>query len=263
MQAVRGSVAERSDEAETATVQVLTVSRDIGLARAVTSALPSSDRIARCTEPARLGAAIARWRPDIVLLDVDSPPGVLLIEEARVHPGLGIVGLTRARSVDREVEVFQGGADDWVVVPFGPVDLRLRVRAILRRLRSLSVMPRLRVGDIEVDLLARGVTVGGRSVHVTALEQAVLYLLAAAAGAVLSRDQILAALWGVESEIESNVVDQHVRTLRAKLRDDWRQPRYIETVAGRGYRFLAPGCDAGALADASADTRLGAWRTHA
>jgi DNA-binding response OmpR family regulator len=69
-------------------------------------------------------------------------------------------------------------------------------------------------------------------------EQALLYLLAANAGSVLTREQILDALWGTDFVIESNVVDRHVRALRAKLQDDWHKPRYIETVPGAGYRFV-------------------------
>jgi DNA-binding response OmpR family regulator len=74
--------------------------------------------------------------------------------------------------------------------------------------------------------------------HLTGLEQALLYLLAANAGQVVSRDEILDALWGVDYVVESNVVDRHVRSLRAKLQNDWRHPRFIATVPGKGYRFL-------------------------
>jgi two-component system, OmpR family, alkaline phosphatase synthesis response regulator PhoP len=72
----------------------------------------------------------------------------------------------------------------------------------------------------------------------TSLEQALLYLLAANAGSILTREQILDALWGTDFVIESNVVDRHVRALRAKLQNDWHKPRYIETVPGAGYRFV-------------------------
>jgi two-component system alkaline phosphatase synthesis response regulator PhoP len=72
----------------------------------------------------------------------------------------------------------------------------------------------------------------------TSLEQALLYLLAANAGSILTREQILDALWGTDFVIESNVVDRHVRALRAKLQNDWHKPRYIETVTGSGYRFV-------------------------
>jgi DNA-binding response OmpR family regulator len=82
------------------------------------------------------------------------------------------------------------------------------------------------------------VRAGGTTLHLTSLEQSLLYLMAANAGRLLTREEILDHLWGVDFVAESNVVDRHVRNLRAKLRDDWRRPRYIATVAGRGYRFL-------------------------
>ena len=72
----------------------------------------------------------------------------------------------------------------------------------------------------------------------TPLEQGLLYLLAANAGRVLTREEILDTLWGVDYAAESNVVDRQVRNLRARLLDDWRRPRYIQTVPGRGYRFM-------------------------
>ncbi|MDP9282936.1 MAG: response regulator transcription factor, partial [Chloroflexota bacterium] len=101
-----------------------------------------------------------------------------------------------------------------------------------------ELIPRLRIGDLEIDVLNRKVLAGEHELHLTSLEQALLYLLAANAGTVLTREQILDALWGTDFVIESNVVDRHVKALRAKLHDDWHKPRYIETVPGTGYRFI-------------------------
>ena len=101
-----------------------------------------------------------------------------------------------------------------------------------------KVVPHLRIGDLEIDVLNRRVRAGESELHLTSLEQALLYLLAANAGTVLTREQILDALWGTDFVIESNVVDRHVRALRAKLQDDWQKPRYIETVPAAGYRFM-------------------------
>jgi two-component system KDP operon response regulator KdpE len=115
-----------------------------------------------------------------------------------------------------------------------------RVRAVARRTLGVGgeLVPRLRIGDIEIDLLNRRVLTGQHELHLTTLEQALLYLLAANAGTVLSREQILDALWGADTVIESNVVDRHVHDLRVKLQNDWQEPRYIETVQGAGYRFV-------------------------
>jgi DNA-binding response OmpR family regulator len=104
--------------------------------------------------------------------------------------------------------------------------------------------PVLRLGELEIDILNRCVRVAGHELPLTALDQSLLYLLAANAGRVLSRDEILDHLWGVDFMAESNVVDRHVRNLRAKLQNNWRRPRYIATVPGHGYRFV-PATSAG------------------
>ncbi|HEX8919529.1 MAG TPA: helix-turn-helix domain-containing protein, partial [Chloroflexota bacterium] len=92
---------------------------------------------------------------------------------------------------------------------------------------------------------------GASDLHLTPLEQNLLYLLAANAGRLLTRDEILDALWGVDYLADSNVVDRHVRNLRAKLQNNWRRPRYIATVPGRGYRFIPTDTGEGLAAPAS------------
>ena len=103
--------------------------------------------------------------------------------------------------------------------------------------------PVIRAGELEIDILHRRVRVDGHDVHLAPLELGLLYLLAANAGRVLTRDEILDDLWGGDYAAESNVVDRQVRRLRAKLQDDWRRPRYIATVPGKGYRFLLTAAD--------------------
>lgn len=97
----------------------------------------------------------------------------------------------------------------------------------------------IRLGGLEIDIVHRSVRADGVELHLTSLEQNLLYLLAANAGRAISREQILDSLWGVDYIAESNIVDRHVRSLRAKLKDDWHRPRYIVTVPGQGYRFVA------------------------
>jgi len=101
----------------------------------------------------------------------------------------------------------------------------------------------IRVGELEIDLLHRHVRLGGREVHLTPLELSVLCLLVANADRVLTRDEILDQVWGSEHLADSNVIDRHVRNLRAKLGDDWQRPRYIATVPGKGYRFVLASAD--------------------
>ena len=103
--------------------------------------------------------------------------------------------------------------------------------------------PALKVGELEIDILHRCVRVGGHELHLTSLEQNLLYLLAANAGRLLTRDEILDYLWGTDYAAESNVIDRHIRNLRAKLQNDWKRPRYIVTVPGQGYRFVPTSSD--------------------
>src|SRR5207245_1577061 len=154
---------------------------------------------------------------------------------------IGVIALTRRSDLRGKLEAFERGADDYIGSPFVPDDLIARSHAVIRRAHGNpgELVPRLRLGDLEIDVLNRKVLAGEHELHLTSLEQALLYLLAANAGTVLTREQILDALWGTDFAIESNVVDRHVRALRAKLQDNWQKPRYIETVAGMGYRFVS------------------------
>jgi DNA-binding response OmpR family regulator len=99
--------------------------------------------------------------------------------------------------------------------------------------------PVLRLGDLEIDILNRSVRIHDKDLHLTSIEQSLLYLLAANAGRLLTRDEILDQLWGADYVAESNVVDRHIRNLRMKLQNGWKHPRYIATIPGRGYRFVS------------------------
>ena len=130
-------------------------------------------------------------------------------------------------------------------MPFSPEELVARVLAIMRRTyrEPAAFTPALQVGELEIDILSRSVRIAGHELHLTSLEQSLLYLLAANTGRVITRDEILDYLWGVDFISESNVVDRHIRNLRAKLQNDWKRPRYIATVPGKGYRFLPMAAD--------------------
>ena len=195
----------------------------------------------------RLGKAIAlgfaHFGADVACLDIDLEGGraMQLIDEVSTRERMAAIALTRRSDLRGKLDAFDRGADDYIGVPFVPDDLVARAHAVVRRVHGGAggVVPRLRIGDLEIDVLNRRVRAGESELHLTSLEQALLYLLAANAGTVLTREQILDALWGTDFVIESNVVDRHVRALRAKLQNDWHKPRYIETVPGSGYRFKA------------------------
>jgi two-component system, OmpR family, KDP operon response regulator KdpE len=224
-------------------VRVLLVIGDRALANTVDLTLRHGSYIRRAESTVKAAkSAIAEWKPHLLLLDIDleAGAGIQLIDDARSGEALGVIALTRRSDLRGKLDAFERGADDYIGVPFVPDDLVARARAVIRRTHGNAgeLLPRLRIGDLEIDVLNRKVLAGDHELHLTSLEQALLYLLAANAGSVLTREQILDALWGTDFVIESNVVDRHVRALRAKLQNDWHKPRYIETVPGSGYRFV-------------------------
>jgi DNA-binding response OmpR family regulator len=187
-------------------------------------------------------AALARWRPQLILVDMalTTPAWWSARGQAGTGGALPVIALTRRGDLATKLAAFDQGADDIVTVPFAPDELVARIGALLRRAYRvpLSVTPVLRLGDLELDLLNRRVHVGGHALQLTTLELTLLYVLAANAGQVVSRDELLDQVWGVDFLAESNVVDRHVRSLRAKLQNSWKQPRFIATVPGQGYRFV-------------------------
>jgi len=189
-------------------------------------------------------AVLSAWNPHLAVVDMDIGGDRLLQHitgsEAGSRTRPPVLALTRRGDLATKLAAFDWGVDDIMTVPFSPEELLARVLVITRRARggSLSFNPVQQLGELEIDILHRQVRAGGSELHLTGLEQSLLYLLAARAGQVVTRDEILDALWGVDYVSESNVVDRHIRNLRAKLQNDWRKPRFITTVPGQGYRFI-------------------------
>ena len=188
---------------------------------------------------------LTQWRPHLVLLDMEleGVNGRRVMD--RIGPGLPgagsipVIALTRRGDLRAKLEAFERGVDDIMTLPFPPEELLARAVALVRRAHpeAAAFRPVIRLGDLEIDIPHRTVRAGSSELHLTALEQSLLYLLAANPGRVLTREEILGALWGPDHAVGSNVVDQQVRSLRARLRDDWRRPRFIATARG-GYRFV-------------------------
>lgn len=193
--------------------------------------------------------ALAEWQPHIVVLDMDADASGLLEGLANTTQQGGrtsVMALTRRGDLQAKLTAFARGVDDILTVPFAPEEFVARLLAIMRRTYRDAVVftPVLRLGDLQIDILNRRARTGDIELHLTSLEQSLLYLLAANAGRVLTRDQILDYLWGADYVAESNIVDRHIRNLRIKLQSHSRRPKYIETVPGRGYRFVPTAADA-------------------
>ena len=188
---------------------------------------------------------VASWPPHLVILDMDLDGTPIIARRDAGMSGscpLPVIALTRRSDLRTKLAAFEAGVDDILTIPFAPEELLARVIAVMRRSYNnvVTFTPILKIGELEIDILKRTVRAGTSELHLTSMEQSVLYLLAANAGRVVSREEILDTLWGVDYVAESNIVDRQIRNLRARLADDWREPRFIATVPGRGYRFLPP-----------------------
>ena len=189
-------------------------------------------------------AALTDSPPDMIVLDVMMPVlnGLDVLRRIRATSTLPVLLLTaREEEIDKVIGL-TAGADDYVTKPFGGRELAARLHAILRRLeRSGSTTdgePVLDFGVITIDVGRRGITTRHGPAQITAMDFDLILTLARAPGQVLSRRQLLAAVWGDDTYNDERVVDVHIRTLRRALHDDANHPTIIDTVRSVGYRFL-------------------------
>jgi len=179
---------------------------------------------------------------DVVVLDVMLPEvdGLEVCRQLRTFSDAYVLMLTaRTEEVDKVVGLAVG-ADDYVTKPFSPRELVARIRALLRRPRSLAgtVPPApARFGDLVIDYAAREVRQDGEPIPVTRHEFDLLAALAAHPGMAHTRAQLIERVWGNDFYGDDHVVAVHVGNLRRKLQSDPNDPRYIETVRGVGYRL--------------------------
>ena len=184
------------------------------------------------------------WQPHLAMVDMDNGGDRVVGRIANDQPGdrlrIPVLALTRRGDLKTKLAAFDQGVDDIMTIPISPEELLARVIVITRRRLGavVELNPKIKIGEIEIDIMNRQVRAGTAEIHLSGLEQSLLYLLAANAGEIVSRDEILDALWGIDFVAESNVVDRHIRSLRVKLQDDWQKPRFIATVPGLGYRFI-------------------------
>ena len=175
--------------------------------------------------------------PSLFILDIMLPgmDGLEILRRIRSDPALKDVPtlmLTARTSEMDKVKGLESGADDYVVKPFGIMELQARVKALLRRTGRNKTEEVIICGDLEIDQAAREVRKAGVPVELTYKEFELLKLLASRRGMVLSRDDILQAVWDYNFAGETRTVDMHVKTLRQKLGEG-----YIQTVRGVGYKM--------------------------
>ncbi|WP_435281620.1 response regulator transcription factor [Streptomyces koelreuteriae] len=216
-------------------MRVLLAEDDDGVAGALTEALYDNGHA-----PARVKRGedvLARHRQaDLLLLDLGLPDldGLDVLRKLRAVSPLPVVVLT-ARGDERSVvRGLRLGADDYLVKPVRLAELLARIEAVTRRATPAAPAARtVRVADVEVDLDARRVTVGGAEVRLTTKEFEVLAALAARAGSAVSRQQLMDEVWGDAFLAVSRSLDVHLTQVRAKLG----RPEVLTTIRGFGYRF--------------------------
>ena len=177
-------------------------------------------------------------KPALFILDIMLPgmDGLEILRSIRTDARLEdtpVLMLTARTSEMDKVKGLETGADDYVVKPFGIMELQARVKALLRRTGRPRAESVLTCGDLEIDPAAREVRKNGQLVELTYKEFELLRLLCAHRGMVLTRDNILQAVWDYDFAGETRTVDMHVKTLRQKLGEG-----YIQTVRGVGYKMV-------------------------
>jgi DNA-binding response OmpR family regulator len=180
-------------------------------------------------------------KPDVLILDLMLPrmSGYDVCRKLRAEGiEIPILMLTaRSEEADRVVGL-DLGADDYVTKPFSLRELGARVRALLRRAKSLHTLPdTLRFGDVAVDFRSYVAMKGEHVLDLTRKEFQLLRILVARAPEVITRDELLDEIWGQDCYPTTRTVDTHMANLRVKLEDDARQPRHLVTVHGVGYRW--------------------------
>jgi DNA-binding response OmpR family regulator len=181
-------------------------------------------------------------RFDLLILDVMLPGldgyGLCEAVRSRGFDGAILMLTARAQVADR-VQGLHEGADDYMAKPFDSDELLARVRALLRRVQKEALTPvtRFSFGDVDVDFSTKEVKRGGSRLSLTNKELELLRCFVNRRGQVLTRDQLLQAVWSEQPFITSRTVDVHVAWLRQKLERSPRTPQHILTVRGEGYRF--------------------------
>lgn len=195
--------------------------------------------VVECADGAELSRELEHTLPSLVLLDIMLPgeDGLAILRRLRADERTACLPIMMVTAKTTEMDKVRGldmGADDYLVKPFGIMELVSRVKALLRRTGGTDIRNELAFGGISMDNSRHEVTADGRPVELTFKEYELLKYLLANRGIVLSREKIMDKVWGFDYEGESRTVDMHIKTLRQKLGE---RGRLIRTVRNVGYKL--------------------------
>jgi DNA-binding response OmpR family regulator len=223
-------------------MRILLVEDEPAVARMVDRGLTAHGHQVLSAESGEDGLLLVRTEPfDLALLDIMLPGEdgfQVLAGIRRLRPELPIIMLTARDDLRSKVSALDGGADDYVTKPFAFEELLARIRALTRRADQKQAAS-IQFDDLKIDLLSHRAWRAGQPVELSRREFALLEYFARNQGQLLSRQQILSAVWEYDFEGESNIVDVYVRYLRQKL-DRPGEPSLFTTLRGSGYRFDPP-----------------------
>jgi two-component system, OmpR family, KDP operon response regulator KdpE len=223
--------------------EILIIEDDPQIRKFLRTSLSAEHYRLREAATAEDGLRMSKERPpEVILLDLGLPDldGVEVIHQVRQwNPHLPIIVLSVRSDEQDKISALDAGADDYVNKPFAVGELLARLRVVLRRSRPAQTEGSdvFRIGNIEVDILRRRVTVAGEEVHLTRIEYKLLEVMIRHADRVLTHSQLLNDVWGPNQEDQAHYIRVYMTQLRRKLEQDPARPRYLRTEPGVGYRL--------------------------
>jgi two-component system KDP operon response regulator KdpE len=221
--------------------EILVIDDEVQIRRLLRITLEAAGYLVREADGGQLGLSEAALkRPDAIILDLGLPDlgGLDVLRRLREWSQLPVLILSVLGEESQKIAALDAGADDYLTKPFGGGELLARLRVLLRRAHPGDEVSIVNFGPVEVDLTRRTVAKDGVDVKLSAKEYALLRLLVAHRGKVLTHRQILRELWGPKAEEQTHYLRVYMTHLRQKLEPEPNRPRYFKTESGIGYRLV-------------------------
>jgi DNA-binding response OmpR family regulator len=192
------------------------------------------------THPENALLKLKSSQPDLIILDIMLPgmDGFEVCKRIRKDYTIPVIMLTARGDVTDRIVGLEIGADDYLPKPFEPRELVARIQSVIRRSRKNEPGSITKIGDLEIDHDTHAVKIGGKEIELTTMEFELLSLFAKNPNIVLNRDVIYERIKGLDSETYDRSIDVMISRIRQKMNDDPKNPRYLKTVWGSGYKFI-------------------------